>query len=209
MNVADNNFIINSRTKFLEGIENSNNKTVCLSTFCQYQTPFLWSQNNNMTKQTLPLTLCELFYPGMISAESTKIFHNLKMHFPPDKLNYLEEVTQIHSLPSVWYKHRKGRITGSVIHSVLRTDMNNPAKTVMDRILSTKLNVLNVPAINWGRDHENESLMVYLSFNSGGGALNNIILLSEQIAHTSFTVRNCGLIDPENPWLGAFSKFNQ
>ena len=93
--------------KFLERIEESNNKTVCLSTFSQYQKAFLWSQNNKITTKTLPLTLSQLFYPGMSSTESTKTFDNVKEHFPPDKLKYLEEVTQNQSISSVWYNIEK------------------------------------------------------------------------------------------------------
>ena len=77
-------------------------------------------------------------------------------------VRYVEESTRLQSQSLVWFEQRAGRITSSVVHDVLHTRMEAPAKSLIKRICSDTPSKLNVPAINCGRDKESVARGDYL-----------------------------------------------
>ena len=80
--------------------------------------------------------------------------------FTKDEIHYVEEATQNQSTSSVWYVRHCGRIAGSTVYSVLHTDIDNPSKSVIDKIcqkhiLSMNILSMNIQTLQWGRENEN------------------------------------------------------
>ena len=67
----------------------------------------------------------------------------------------------------LWHQQRIGRITGSVAHSVLHTDINNFSESLLMKICCPNTSVINAPSLNWGRDHESVANKIYTSLITG------------------------------------------
>lgn len=112
-------------------------------------------------------------------------------------VNDLERLTRGQSNNDEWFQHRKGRITGSVIHSVLtrsrrllagELDIDNTS--LLKRLLYTATNP-DIPALKYGREMEDE-------------ARDRYIRLMKEHGHTGVKVENCGLfIDKDLVYIGA------
>ena len=75
--------------------------------------------------------------------------------------NYLEESTRTRSSSMVWFEQQAGRITSSVIHSILHTNTISPAPSLIKSICSCHPSSASSEAMAWGRAHEKEALTDY------------------------------------------------
>ena len=72
-----------------------------------------------------------------------------------EQRQYLERSTRLQASSLHWYEHRAGRITASNTHAVMRTNMDSPAPSLVKKLCSDAVQRLDhVPAIKFGRDHE-------------------------------------------------------
>ena len=113
--------------------------------------------------------------------------------FSKEQLDYLDKSTQLQSSSILWYEYRAGRITASNIHAVMRTSMEAPAPSLVKKLCSDAVvNLNHVPAIKFGRDHEDQ---VRSKYAAGG-------FVTERTEQVS--VRESGLhISEEHPYLAA------
>ena len=88
--------------------------------------------------------------------------------------------------------YRKGRITASQMHSILRYKGNEYPTSIVKSIMQYYCENPNVPSLYWGKDHEEVGRQQYTS-----------LMKNKRI---NFSVADVGLtIDPANPYLGARS----
>ena len=129
-----------------------------------------------MNKQNLGIACKEIFRSISITKEEAA---------------YLEECTRLQSESTLWYDHRKGRITASKFYSVFRASSTTPPASLIQSLLQrSKFDHTKVPALNWGLNNEDNARICYTE------------MMEE--SHVNFRFFPCGLyINPSFPHLGA------
>ena len=61
----------------------------------------------------------------------------------------------------LWHEQRVGRITASKAHQVIHTNLDNPSKSLIKSISNPTFKQVNVPAILWAKEHEDDALGTY------------------------------------------------
>ena len=84
-----------------------------------------------------------------LAARCKKVVNSLKV--TAEEVWDVDESTRLQSHSRMWFEQRAGRITPSVVHDVLHTGMDAPAKSLIKKICSDTPSKLNVPAMNCGR----------------------------------------------------------
>ncbi|XP_057310950.1 uncharacterized protein LOC130648858 [Hydractinia symbiolongicarpus] len=193
------------QSAFLADLSTESKKVVGLSLFEEHQDAFVVNEPPPVQRK-LPSSLLDLyvgnktFSPKELEIECDKVIKNLK--YSESDLCYIEEATRNQATSSTWYQQRAGRITGSIIHSVLHTNETNPAKILMDKICQKKILSLNVTSLKWGRDHEHEALLLFQEISTSD-TVNNIVVLGDPETHTDFECKDVGLcVHPEHPRRG-------
>lgn len=120
---------------------------------------------------------------------SAEFARNLKI--TEEQVNFLEEQTRGQAQSTVWLEQRPGHITASFAHSVIRTDQDNPAPSVVTGVTRKMSSVpIQVASLAYGR--ENEDLVF--------GHLNANIARD----HENGQLHKTGMrIAVDNPWLSA------
>ena len=88
------------------------------------------------------------------------VFENLKIL--QEESDFLEESTRKQSNTQTWYDHRKGRITASHFHDVLRYKGKTYPKSIVKAIMQYYNICPTVPSLKWGRDHEDDARKAYI-----------------------------------------------
>jgi putative phage-type endonuclease len=100
----------------------------------------------------------------------------------------LERDTATQSNSTLWHDERKLRVTASNVGDILRRKSRH-RKFVEDRLVVTK-DLSHVPAIAWGRQHEDEAAKAYHRYMQNIGR--------------PVTLKTCGMVvNPDFPWLAA------
>ena len=86
-----------------------------------------------------------------------------------DEITYLEASTRDQASSLLWHELRYGRITGSKVGMVLRTNPDRPAPSILKDITSLNPAPINTPAIRWGQDHEPVAIQEYAESMSDHG----------------------------------------
>jgi hypothetical protein len=73
-----------------------------------------------------------------------------QLRITKEQQDFVERSTRAQSSTPVWHEQRIGRITASISHSVMRTDIESPAPSIVSTIISPSSRPLRVPAIEWG-----------------------------------------------------------
>ena len=111
------------------------------------------------------------------------------MSITAEEADYLECSTKLQSCSSLWFDHRKGRITASKFAQVSRTGVEGSLSILKTVMQYTPL-LSNVPAIKWGVQHENDARQEYVE--------------QTQQEHILFECHPAGLtVHPDYPHLGA------
>ena len=101
----------------------------------------------------------------------------------------LAESTKEQAESDIWMEHRKGRITASKMHSVIKCKRKQYPLSIVKSIMQYHNNI-NIPALQWGRNNEDVARRQYVS-------------MMEQ-THIIFLMSQSGLIvAPNMPFLGA------
>ena len=85
-----------------------------------------------------------------------------KMKLTAAEFSHIEKVTCRQADSPEWHSIRTGRITASVAHTVLHTNMETPAPSLMKRVcFPSKVSTSNVPSLIWGKTNEKTAISVF------------------------------------------------
>ena len=143
----------------------------------------------------LPPQLFDLYDPAYKDISENELLDRVKDIFDQLKVtqeeaDYLEESTRKQSNTQIWHDHRKGRITASYFHDVLGYTWKGYPKSIVKSIMQYYKVSPNIPALKWGREHEDDARVAYIQHM--------------KCVHHNIQVRHSGLIiNPLYPYLGA------
>jgi len=166
---------------------------VCLSLFDSTCETFQASLPEPDSEPSLPQSLRSLYQPPLCTASEadiSKYCETINISITQSEVDFVEKSTVLQAKSVTWHEQRAGRITASVAHKVMRTDLSNPAKSLILGITSGSTKELNVLSVIHGR--QNEPVAINL-FKEKLPQLHK----DAEIKQTGF--RLC----MENPWLGA------
>lgn len=114
-----------------------------------------------------------------------------ELQVTPEQCKELEQVTRNQSICPLWFEHRKGRITASKAHSVLKRRESTPPENLLKSLMGYKAYDLSkIKQVRWGIDNEDKARLKYIEV--------------KKITHENFECRLSGfVIDPDKPYLGA------
>ena len=110
---------------------------VGLSLFHKYNETFRTPEP--LPKPDLPIDLRTLYIENAVEKSDEDLDalcseQFQKLSISQEQCNAVEEATRQQQKSSEWHTHRLGRITGSRVHAVMRTNIDNPAKSVIKMI---------------------------------------------------------------------------
>ncbi|XP_021362623.1 uncharacterized protein LOC110456300 [Mizuhopecten yessoensis] len=138
---------------------------------------------------------------------SQTTFDNMKIS--DEQVNYVEDITQSQSSSLTWHHQRSGRITASVAGEVMHTSVSQPSLSLLKKICIPSTSSPDVPALNWGKLHEEDAFKLYKVMNKVEKTELNIcpkgeIILKNTQDHLSLNVKKAGfVISVKKPFLGA------
>lgn len=169
---------------FLQLLSNRVDKTaapVCLSLFSS--TSHQFETNSCVPDPRLPPSLrsffSDSFDPQIMATNINKIL-NIKV--TPSDINFIDNATKLQSLSPVWQDVRCGRITASVAHEVLHTNIEQPSLSLIKKICNPNYSI-SAPALNWGKDNEKKALEEFVLSASQDHVDTSI---SESLKHKNF-----------------------
>ncbi|VDI18732.1 Hypothetical predicted protein [Mytilus galloprovincialis] len=139
----------------LQTLHACNSKPVVLSTFDNFSDKFHW-QKTVSSDPIVPQCLRSLYkaeYADFTKIDLSRKCSEINDSYSMNKetIMYIYDVTQKQSSSLTWHEQRIGRITSSVVYSVLHTDFNNPAPSLLKTLCNPSSKSLDhVPAIHWG-----------------------------------------------------------
>lgn len=179
----------------LQTLHACNSKPVVLSTFDNFSDKFHW-QKTVSSDPIVPQCLRSLYkaeYADFTKIDLSRKCSEINDSYSMNKetIMYIYDVTQKQSSSLTWHEQRIGRITSSVVYSVLHTDFNNPAPSLLKTLCNPSSKSLDhVPAIHWGKENEKVALHQYSA--------------TMKTQHQHFNMSSAGfLISKETPFIGA------
>lgn len=203
----------NEQQQFLGMLKNVKGECVGLSAFGDYAQNFagrgppVASRTRHATSpQSLRNLYCEGFVPADSVALEEKcrtVFENLSISEETSKM--IELQTRGQTTSSSWMSQRCGRVTASVAHECLRTNQDKPAPSLLKKIcgVQSSSSLDHVPAIKWGRDHEEDGFRMYENIVTGKEKPEQVHLVNMSV-HSGHSVQKSGLvICTDAPYFGA------
>ena len=196
--------------KLLSMLNTNNNKIVALSLFENYHQPFIIKMSDT-PKPHLPPNMRALYQQELATVSEEELtaacqsVHSATK-YTTEELLYIEECTRNQSKSAAWFDQKRiGRITWSIAHQVLHTSIDNPSKSIIKKICQNACrSKINSPALQWGREHENEALMAYEMISAYPDSQLQINLINDYKGHKEFESKDIGLVvDNIRPWLAA------
>ena len=177
--------------QFLEELFKNNSKAVILSITTPFNKSFVPHPVRLRNELPKPLTSFKCSSPLEKTAEDIKnIAADIKISINETQAKKLEMCTRSQSQSRLWFQHRAGRTTSSVMKRVCATSLENPSISLIHDICYPDAKKINTPAIQWGKKNEKVALKDYIEFNNS--------------YHEGFNVSSCGLhVHPEYPHVGA------
>ena len=131
---------------------------VVLSTFGNFSKSFCpKSPVPNIPK--LPKSLRDLYSPHHLNdCDFSTVYEE---EISEEDKEFIERSTREQGNSLLWYSIRVGRITASVAHSVLHTNMDSPSASVLLKICMPG-NRIHTTAISWGKDNEEKAIQSLL-----------------------------------------------
>lgn len=80
-----------------------------------------------------------------------------------DMVRYVESVTRKQVRCSRWFSYRAGRITASLMKSVVASNVSCPSVSLLKQICYPEQNQFQAASTRWGKDHENDAQEAYLT----------------------------------------------
>lgn len=151
--------------------------------------------SSHFCSQTADLPQCltsELFNENLTGYPYEQLIEycDINIAITKEQCEKIELLTRNQSKSNLWFKHRAGRITASVLRSACHTSVNKPSISLIKKICYPKEYKIETEATAWGNKNEKIALEVYID------------QVSKQ--HEGFNVIRSGLvINPEFPHMGA------
>ena len=131
--------------------------------------------------------MCEYASDSLSADEALAKYKTLCPH---ESLARLEEVTRQQSTSLAWKAHRLGRVTGSIAHQVLRSDVDSPSEKLLAKVVQPGESLDHIEAIRYGKVMEPKIRKLY------SGVMNK--------AHVGFRCQESGfVVDKDDVFLGA------
>ena len=106
-----------------------------------------------------------------------------------DESQYLAKCTRLQAQSSIWFEHRKARLTASRFRAICHTSVEKPAESLVKQILQ-KAPLPKCAPLTWGMENEVNARNQYKKMMGN--------------THNSFEVQTTGLhVNPKYPHLGA------
>ncbi|KAL1447539.1 hypothetical protein MTO96_044255, partial [Rhipicephalus appendiculatus] len=107
-----------------------------------------------------------------------------------DTVKLVEVATRRQSNSPDWFLYRSGRVTASVMKRVCHTSIQRPSLSLLKAVCYPEKNVVKVPALTWGLDHEKDAFEAYKA--------------KEANKHHGFQCQRSGLhLSTAHPFIGA------
>ncbi len=175
--------------RLLDTLASCKEKPITLHCFSSYYEDFK-PQFVPPARGRIPPSLRNLYMQepiGNIDEKCLQIFNNMKLS--DEDISYIYDATKKQSNCLAWYEVRIGRLTASIAHDVLHTNMENPSRSLLRKICNPST-LFNVAALEWGKAKEKEALNE-LAFQMSG-------------EHDSFEIKECGLrLCKDTSFIGA------
>lgn len=173
---------------FTEIAEESTSKPVILSLVAPHNDQFAQSSDQ------LPLPLQTIFSTKHLQLNYVQLLGLAKDYIPKsltiNQQEHLEELTRLQSKSKLWFKYRAGRITGSQVYQVVRTDPHKPALSTVSTVCYPEACQFTSAATNYGCQHEEDVVKAYKQLQSDG--------------HDQPLVTPCGfIVSVDKPLIGA------
>ena len=164
-------------------------KSVVISVFFPNQ---VQASDNQPVTETIPRKIMSFYHPhyqkmsnSELQQESQRVFEGQLRVTDAD----LAKCTQLQSQSSVWFEHRKGRLTASKFRAICHTSISKPSESLISQVFQQNPSPQSA-AIKWGVEKESTARAEYEE------------LL--KMRHSEFKVEITGLhINPHYPYLGA------
>ncbi|CAC5369625.1 unnamed protein product [Mytilus coruscus] len=103
----------------------------------------------------------------------------------------LEEATRNQAVSPLWFEHRKGRVTASKAHDVLRMREQTSPDNLVRRVCGyNSYDLSRKDAVRWGIEHEDEAREAYISH--------------QKTTHINFECKLAGFfVNSKHPFVGA------
>ena len=162
------------------------------------------SQNTRSDSGTDTASECECLVPEPLSSvfdpaaktldqhelteKCHRVYEKIKEDNNISSIKMLAEITEKQRECQTWHVHRAGRVTGSILHSVVNST-DRGQNNMVKKIMQYNKRELTVPAVVWGRNQEEKALASYSD---------------SMKEHLNFTVKRTGLtVSEEYPFLAA------
>ena len=137
----------------------------------------------------MPALLSTLFDPT-ISNDDINDACNETIKVTEQQAKNLFESTKSQAASTLWMDHRKGRITASKVHLILKCRASKYPTSIVKGIMQYYAPNDFVPSLQWGCQHEDDARQQYIT------------VLQQQ--HRNLQTSSSGLIiDPAIPFMGA------
>ena len=83
------------------------------------------------------------------------------MKLPKQDVDYIYKSTKKESKSLTWHEVQAGRLTASVAHAVLHTNMENPSRSHLMKICNPTFSGVSAPSIIWGKTNEKRTIEEY------------------------------------------------
>ena len=145
-------------------------------------------QDDRPGTKKLPRTISSYYHPkychlshNQLERESLSVFKEMKV--TEDESQYLAKCTQLQAQSSLWFEHRKARLTASRFRAICHTRVEKPAESLVKQILQ-KAPLPKCASLSWGVENEVKARQQYKKMMSQ--------------SHVSFEVQTTGLhINPK------------
>ena len=102
------------------------------------------------------------FYLPEADAETVKerTEYMMTYNISSESINYIFNATKLQNQSLIWSDMRLGQITASVVHDVLHTNIDKPAKSLIKKICYKQPKIISA-ALTWGISNEGNALQCY------------------------------------------------
>ena len=194
--------------RFLDSVNEVAPKTVGLHLFKNYQPNFVFKEAESPQNVLIPSL--RSFYSSENIDHASEDFDALvsqkvkTITCTEEQVQYIEEATRNQSASAAWYEQRIGRITGSSFFDVSHSSIEKPSKSLLSRLCQSNKQNLNVPALQWGREHEAEAIALYENVYGDPNFITSLKSVTDTYVHEQLEVDNLGLcVSVEKPWYAA------
>ena len=183
--------------QLLSALKTSGAQPVVFSCFDGYSEPFHWKKRPKADPK-LPVSLRSWYNNQNSQLTDAELISKCeevvrKIKISAEQQVYLYTITKGQSDCLAWFEQREGRITSNTAHSVMHTNVSNPAKSLLKTICFPDKKELRVPAVMWGKQHEKDALRDYEQ-----------TMKTMVPQHVNWSREKAGLlIDTDLPFIGA------